>query len=70
VAGPRLAEYWELYETLPTYPQLERDTAAALAPMRAWVRAHPALAAHPAVQGSVVKAEGLAGLAARERRRR
>jgi hypothetical protein len=70
VAGPRLAEYWELYETLPTFPQMERDTAAALAPMRAWVRAHPALAAHPAVQGSVVKAEGLAGLAARERRRR
>jgi hypothetical protein len=70
IAALRLAEYWELYQTLPTLPQLERDTAAALAPLRAWVRSHPALAAHPLVHSEVMTATGRAEWVARERRGR
>lgn len=64
VRGIRVTEYWSLYETLPARAALLRDTAAALAPLREWVRAHPALARNPVTLGEVDQAERWAALAA------
>lgn len=49
VPGIRAAEYWSLYEALPMPDALRRDTAAALAPLRAWVESHRALARNPVI---------------------
>ena len=71
-AEPRLSieEYWDLYEALPAYRELEQDSAAALAPLRAWSRAHPELASHPLVRGEISQAEGYADMLPRLRGRR
>jgi|SRR5215207_3894706 len=60
VAGLPLEAYWELYDSLPAYRNLERDTAAALAPRRAWVRAHPDPTGLPLVSGEMGTAQDYA----------
>lgn len=65
VRGIRVTEYWSLYQKLPERAALLRDTGAALAPLRGWVRAHPALARHPVIIGEVDQAERWAAQAGR-----
>ena len=48
-----LEEYWRLYEALPAHAELERDSAAALAPLRAWARLHQELVSYPLVRREV-----------------
>jgi hypothetical protein len=56
VPGIPATEYWSLYQALPTPDALRRDTAAALAPLRSWVRSRPALARHPVILAEVDQA--------------
>lgn len=64
VPGLRVADYWSLYEALPAHAVLRRDTAAALAPLRGWMRAHPQLARHPVARGELRQAESYAAFMA------
>lgn len=50
-------EYWTLRAALPTDDALLRDTATALAPLRAWVRSHPRLARRWPAPGVIASAE-------------
>ena len=64
VPGIPAVEYWSLYQALPMPDALRRDTAAALAPLRAWVRSRPALARHPVILAELSQARSYAQQAA------